>query len=100
MECELSAERARLESRITLNRSRMDAAYTDKLDGKITDEFWQRKRNDWQMEEQQAKMALDRLANAETSDRALDAEKCSNSRIVLIFFILARIRPRRPNCSE
>ena len=53
----------------------MDAAYTDKLDGKISDEFWQRKMSDWQMEEQQTKMALDGLASAETSDRALNAEE-------------------------
>ncbi len=60
---------------MTLIRDRMDAAYTDKLDGRITEEFWQRKMVDWQMEEQQAKMALDGLASAETSDRTLDAER-------------------------
>ena len=75
MESKLSAERTRLESRITLVRNRMDAAYADKLDGKITEEFWQRKTSHWQMEEQQSKMALDGLASAETTDRALDAEK-------------------------
>ena len=53
----------------------MDAARTDKLDGKISEEFWQRKMSDWQMEEQQAKMALDGLSSVETSDRALDAGK-------------------------
>jgi site-specific DNA recombinase len=32
-------------------RARMDAAYCDKLDGKISEEFWQRKQADWQVEE-------------------------------------------------
>ncbi len=75
MDGKLSAERTRLESRITLVRNRMDAAYADKLDGKISEDFWLRKTGDWQMEEQQAKMALDGLRSAETTDRALNAEK-------------------------
>ncbi len=75
MDGKLSAERTRLESRITLVRNRMDAAYADKLDGKISEDFWLRKTGDWQMEEQQAKMALDGLRSAETIDRALNAEK-------------------------
>jgi len=35
---------ARLERELAALCSRMDAAYTDKLDGKITEAFWQRKR--------------------------------------------------------
>jgi len=53
----------------------MNAAYEDKLDGKITEEFWQLKTSGWRMEEHQVKMAMDALASAETGDRALDAEK-------------------------
>jgi hypothetical protein len=37
----VSAERTRLESRLTGVRNRMDAAYADKLDGKIPEEFWE-----------------------------------------------------------
>jgi site-specific DNA recombinase len=36
----------------------MDAAYVDKLDGKIPVDFWERKMSEWRMEEQQVKMAL------------------------------------------
>jgi hypothetical protein len=36
----------------------MDAAYVDKLDGKIPEEFWDRKMRDWRMEEQQGDMAI------------------------------------------
>jgi hypothetical protein len=49
----VSADRTRLDARLTGIRNRMDAAYTDKLDGKISEEFWERKMHDWQMEEQQ-----------------------------------------------
>ena len=71
----VNAERSRLEGRPTAVRNRVDAAYTDKLDGKITEEFWERKMADWRVEEQQVKLALDALTNAETEDRALSAKR-------------------------
>ena len=71
----VSAEQTRLDSRLTAIRHRMDAAYSDKLDGKIPEDFWERKMSEWRMEEQQVQMAISGLANAETSDRALDAQK-------------------------
>jgi site-specific DNA recombinase len=71
----INAEPTRLESRLTLIHNRLEAAYNDKVDGKITEDFWQRKNTEWQMEAQQAKMALDGLVRAETGDRALRAEK-------------------------
>jgi hypothetical protein len=66
----VSAERSRLETRLTAIRGRIDSAYTDKLDGKIPEDFWERKMNDWRLEEQQVKMAME------------------------------GIRQKRPNCSE
>jgi hypothetical protein len=39
----MNAERSRLEGRLTAVRNRIDAAYVDKLDGKISEEFWERK---------------------------------------------------------
>jgi site-specific DNA recombinase len=71
----VSAERVRLEGRLTAIRNRMDAAYTDKLDGKIPEDFWEWKMGDWRMEEQQVKMAIQGLTNAETGDRAVDAAR-------------------------
>lgn len=56
-------------------RNRMDAAYMDKLDGKIPEDFWERKMTDWRTEEQQVKLALDGLASSENTDRALDAQR-------------------------
>jgi hypothetical protein len=71
----MSAERSRLEGRLTVIRNRMDGAYADKLDGKIPEDFWERKMSDWRMEKQQLKMAMQGLSNAETGDRALDAQR-------------------------
>ena len=71
----LEKERARLESRLTSIRNRMDAAYVDKQDGKIPEDFWERKMTEWRTEEQQVKFALDGLASSENTDRALDAQR-------------------------
>ncbi len=77
----VSAERTRLETRLTGIRNRMDAAYTDKLDGTISVEFWERKMRDWQMEEQQVEVAeIDGLSNAGGGDEALDAQRIFRTR--------------------
>jgi site-specific DNA recombinase len=70
-----SSELSRLEGRLTAIRNRMDAAYIDKLDGKIPEDFWNRKMTDWRMEEQKVRLAIDGLKNAERGDKALDAER-------------------------
>jgi hypothetical protein len=43
-------ERASLERELTALYSCMDAAYKDKHDGKITEDFWQRNQAVWQTE--------------------------------------------------
>ena len=68
-------ERSRLEARLATIHKHMDDAYTDKLNGKITEDFWERRSNDWRIEEQQVKMAIEGLESAETGDRALDAQR-------------------------
>lgn len=50
-------------------------AYIDKLDGKISEEFWGRKAAEWRFGEQQVKVALDDLTTADLGDRALDAQR-------------------------
>jgi site-specific DNA recombinase len=47
----VSQERTRLERELSTVCARMDAAYCDKLDGKIPEGFWQRKQAEWQAEE-------------------------------------------------
>jgi len=74
-ESRLEKERARLESRRTSIRNRMDVAYVDKLDGKIPEDFWERKMTEWRTEEQRVKLAMDGLASTQSADRALDAQR-------------------------
>jgi site-specific DNA recombinase len=70
----LASENARLEQRLDAVRRRIDQAYTDKLDGKISEDFWQRKMIEWQAEEQRINMALAGL-QASNGDRLLDAKR-------------------------
>ncbi len=62
----------RLQQRLALVRSRLDRAYLDKLDGKITEELWSRKSADWNAEEQQLQMAIRGLSDIKP-ERMLDA---------------------------
>jgi len=53
-------------------RHRIDQAYLDKLDGKITEDFWNRKSAEWMSEEQQVLFALHGLQQS-MQERMLDA---------------------------
>jgi DNA invertase Pin-like site-specific DNA recombinase len=65
-------QRQRLQQRLASVRSRLDQAYMDKLDGKITEEMWSRKSAEWQTEEQQIQMAIRALSEIKP-ERMLDA---------------------------
>jgi len=52
----------------------MDQAYLDKLDGRITEDFWKRKSEEWQQEEQQVLLALNGLQEV-NSDRLLTIQR-------------------------
>jgi DNA invertase Pin-like site-specific DNA recombinase len=67
-------ERARLEQQLEAVRRRMDQAYTDKLDGRISEEFWQRKMIGWQAEEQRIESAMAGLKES-GSDRLLNVKR-------------------------
>src|SRR5215469_3808404 len=62
----------RLRQRLSALRHRLDQAYLDKLDGTITEDFWNRKSADWVSEEQQVLLALQGLEQPR-SERFLDA---------------------------
>jgi hypothetical protein len=51
----------RLEQRRGSVRRHLDQAYLDKLDGRISQEFWERKASDSHAEEQQIQMAIQAL---------------------------------------
>ena len=52
----------------------MDQAYTDKLDGKISEEFWTRKAADWQEQEQRTLFAI-QVLDGPSEDRALTVQR-------------------------
>jgi site-specific DNA recombinase len=64
----------RLQQRLASVRNRLDQAYLDKLDGKITEELWSRKSGEWQAEEQQIQMAICAVGEIKP-ERMLDAVK-------------------------
>jgi hypothetical protein len=61
-----------LQQRLASVRNRLDQAYLDKLDSKITKELWSRKSGEWQAEEQQIQMAI-RAVGEIKPERMLDA---------------------------
>ena len=66
---------SRLERELTALYSRMDAAYTDKLDGKITEEFWRRKQADWQAEVVSIKSLIAGLEEDKSNERLLNVQR-------------------------
>lgn len=68
-------ERARLERELTALYSRLDAAYLDKLDGKISEEFWQRKQSDWQAEEFRIKSLISGLGEDKSGEQLLNIRR-------------------------
>jgi site-specific DNA recombinase len=65
-------QQQRLQQRLATIRHRIDEAYTDKLDGKISEELWTRKAIEWQGEEQQTLLALKALEQCQP-ERMLDS---------------------------
>src|SRR5437660_7020457 len=61
MRNESAAHRVGLEQRLASVRRRMDQGYQDKQDGKIPEDFWERKMSEWRAEELRIQAALDGL---------------------------------------
>ncbi len=72
---ETEQKRACLERELTALHSRMDAAYNDKLDGKISLEFWQRKQADWQSEEFRIQSLISGLAEDCCAEKLRDVQR-------------------------
>jgi site-specific DNA recombinase len=71
----VAQERTRLARELDTVQRRMDAAYSDKLDGKVTEEFWQRKQVDWNSEEMRIKSRIAGLKENGKDDRLLDVRR-------------------------
>jgi site-specific DNA recombinase len=65
------SESERLRNRLALVRRRNEQAYLDKLDGKITESFWEAKVSEWTEEERQIRKAFDGLEQ-QKPERILD----------------------------
>jgi site-specific DNA recombinase len=63
-----------LQQRLGQVQRRMDQGYQDKLDGKISEEFWARKASEWQSEEHQILSSIQSL-RAARPERLLDASR-------------------------
>jgi site-specific DNA recombinase len=74
MQEETAAPRTRLEQRLSAVRRRIDQSYLDKLDGKISEEFWSAKHAEWQQEADGIALALVGLQTA-NPDRLLTANR-------------------------
>ena len=68
-------DRARLERELASLYTRMDATYLDKLDGKISEEFWQRKQRDWQAEELRIQSLVSGPGEDQTGERLLNMQR-------------------------
>lgn len=71
----VAQERARLNRELSTLRGRMDAAYSDKLDGKISEDFWQRKQADWQAEEMRITSRLSGLKEPQKENTLSDVRR-------------------------
>ena len=74
IENESAIQRASLAQRLAAVRKRMDQAYQDKLDGKIPEDFWERKMSEWRAEEHQIQMAINQ-PQVSSADRGLSATR-------------------------
>jgi DNA invertase Pin-like site-specific DNA recombinase len=68
---ELCAARQRLAAL----RTRMDQMYEDKLDGRIDEEFWTRKMNEWREQERSLEARIESLSAPVTPQRALTVQR-------------------------
>ena len=66
---------AETKQRLSALRSRMDRMYEDKLDGKIDEDFWNRKMADWRTDERALQSAADSLNTLLPENRALTAQR-------------------------
>ena len=65
---------AALHQRLAAVRTRMDQVYEDKLDGKINEEFWDRKHSECRGQERSLQVQISRQSEAVTSEHVLTVQ--------------------------
>ena len=68
-------ERTGLERELKTLRERMDSAYIDKLDGKIPEDFWQRRQTEWLAGESRIMAQLATPVKEQTASRIKDVKR-------------------------
>ena len=63
------------QQRLAALRTRMDQMYEDKLDGKIDEEFWGRKMNEWRDQERGLESQLASLSVFPSAEKVLSVER-------------------------
>src|SRR5439155_26716064 len=66
---------AALQQRLAALRTRVDQLYEDKLDGKITEDFWTRKQAEYSDQERSLETALSSLNRPVTADSLLNVQR-------------------------
>jgi site-specific DNA recombinase len=65
---------AAAKQRLAALRTRMDQMYEDKLDGKIDEDFWARRMNEWREQERCLEARIEQLSTPLTPQRALTVQ--------------------------
>ena len=94
LEKEALLQQQRLEHSLSALRRRIDQAYSDKLDGKISEEFWQRKMAEWMAEERQIQAAIEHSA-VPAEDRASSMQETFELANQAHLYTLRGNRPNR-----
>jgi site-specific DNA recombinase len=89
----------RLAQRLSQVHRRMDQAYQDKLDGKISEEFWMRKSGEWQAEENQIRGSMQDLEMARP-ERLLGAAKILELANKAYFLYVKQDHTEKANSSK
>jgi hypothetical protein len=75
MKDKATQERSRLERELATVRGYMDRAYTEKLEGRIPEDFWQRKQAEWLSTELRLKGQIAGLEEGKAEERLLDVQR-------------------------
>ncbi|MCI0565094.1 MAG: hypothetical protein MN733_42045, partial [Nitrososphaera sp.] len=87
-------QQERLQQRLAVVRRRVEQAYVDKLDGKISEDFWLARSAEWRQEEQQVLHALQGVKATEP-ERLLDAVRILELANKAHFLYLKQPSPER-----
>jgi hypothetical protein len=68
-------ERVNLQRALAKLRSHIDSAYEDKLEGTISEDFWNRKQSEWAGEERQLQTLIEGMENTKLNAKLLDASR-------------------------